>query len=219
MIQITVDDGLRTAWPEAALACIQFEGTVEPAPAGLSAALDAACARIQQDYTVAEIQTRTRIAQTRACCRALGKDAHRYRNSAESMCRRIVRGKGLYRINNVVDCNNLLSIQTGYSMGVYDLTQVQGAVRWCVSEAGAHYAGIGKEQVNIECLPVLADALGYFGNPNSDSTRCMVTEGRKPLLLCVYGFGGLQGLEDVLEQARQLFADYCSGTAFETQIL
>lgn len=66
MIQITIDDGLRTAWPDAALACIQFEGTVEPAPAELSAALDAACARIQQDYTVSEIQTRTRIAQTRA---------------------------------------------------------------------------------------------------------------------------------------------------------
>ena len=53
-----------------------------------------------------------------------------------------------------------------------------------------HYHGIGKEAVNIEFLPVLSDRQGCFGNPNSDSTRAMITPQTTQLLMCVFGFGG-----------------------------
>ena len=45
----------------------------------------------------------------------------RYRTSSAAMHRRILKDRGLYQINNVVEVNNLISIQTGYSLGTYDV--------------------------------------------------------------------------------------------------
>ena len=139
----------------------------------------------QSTLKIEEIKTREQIAQTRACCKALGKDVQRYRNSAEAMHRRILQGKGLYQINNVVDTGNLISIKTGYSLGAYDVEKLEGDILWTATGEGVHYQGIGKDAVNIEFLPVLRDALGYFGNPNSDSTRAMITDKTTEILLCI----------------------------------
>ena len=58
----------------------------------------------------------------------MGKEPSRYRVSSEALIRRILQGKGLYRINNVVDTNNLISIETGYSVGSYDLENLHGNI-------------------------------------------------------------------------------------------
>lgn len=44
------------------------------------------------------------------------------------MLRRIVKSNGLYHINNVVEINNLISVSSGYSIGSYDVSQLQGDV-------------------------------------------------------------------------------------------
>ena len=168
---------------------------------------------------IEDIKSREHIAQTRACCKALGKDVKRYRNSAEAMNRRILQGKGLYHINNVVEVNNLISVKTGYSLGTYDLDCLQGEICWTVTGEGIHYQGIGKEAVNIEFLPVLQDELGYFGNPNSDNTRAMITERTKRILLCVYGFGGRADLDEVLCDAKRALECYCSAKDIEISII
>ena len=93
--------------------------------------------------SIEQIKTREHIAQTRACCKALGKDVKRYRNSAEALNRRVLQGKGLYQINNVVEVNNLLSLDTGYSLGSYDLEKLEGDIVWKPAGEGVHYQGIG----------------------------------------------------------------------------
>lgn len=103
------------------------------------------------------------------------------------MLRRIANKKGLYRVNNVVDVNNIMSITTGYSIGSYDMDKLQGNIYF--DKAGAcTYKGIGKELVNIENLPVLTDDIGFFGNPTSDSERSMVKEGRHQIMTVIYSF-------------------------------
>ena len=77
-------------------------------------------------------------------------------DAAEAMLRRIVKGNGLYRINNVVDINNLISVSSGYSIGAYDMAQLEEFVQLRCAEDGCHYDGIGKSSVNIGHLPVLA---------------------------------------------------------------
>ena len=37
------------------------------------------------------------------------------------MLRRIIKQKGLYQINNIVDINNYMSISSGYTVGSYML--------------------------------------------------------------------------------------------------
>ncbi len=219
MIPITIDPELKKRWQPATLGCIQCEVTVTQSCEALLSEIDSLCQQLCDTMTIEQIKQKPHIAQTRACCAALGKDVQRYRNSAEAMHRRILQGKGLYHINNVVETNNLVSVRSGYSLGSYDLDKLQGPVCWSVTGQGVHYQGIGKDAVNIEFLPVLKDELGWFGNPNSDSTRAMITEQTHRLLLCVFGVDGTSDLAAVLDDAERALKEYCSAVNIERKII
>lgn len=218
MENISADRILKQKYENAVLGCLKCGVTVTETPKKLLEEIAEESERLQNELTIPEIQKRERIAQTRECYRALGKDPHRYRNSAEAMHRRILQGKGLYKINNVVDACNLVSVKTGFSLGAYDLSKINGKVIWSVTPEGAHYEGIGKAAVNIELLPALKDGSGFFGNPTSDSVRTMVTESAEEILLCIYGFGGAAGLNEALDEAQRLLETYCGGNNFEKRI-
>ena len=158
MLNITIDPNLKQAWPKATLGCVQCKVVTQPSGEKLLAEIAGVETWLQSTLKIEEIKTREQIAQTRACCRALGKDVQRYRNSAEAMHRRILQGKGLYQINNVVDTGNLISIKTGYSLGAYDVEKLEGDILWTATGEGVHYQGIGKDAVNIEFLPVLRNS-------------------------------------------------------------
>lgn len=219
MVNITIDPQLKKVWQQAALGCVQCRVVVQPSSRQLLEAIDVVCRRLMDSMSIEQIKTREHIAQTRACCKALGKDVKRYRNSAEALNRRVLQGKGLYQINNVVEVNNLLSLDTGYSLGSYDLEKLEGDIVWKPAGEGVHYQGIGKEAVNIEFLPVLSDRQGFFGNPNSDSTRAMITPQITQLLMCVFGFGGAQPLQPMLEQMCDALQTYCQATELETAVI
>jgi DNA/RNA-binding domain of Phe-tRNA-synthetase-like protein len=51
---------------------------------------------------------------------------------------------------------------------------------------GESYEGIGKKTWNLEGRPVLADPAGPFGSPISDSTRSMITESAKDVVIVIY---------------------------------
>lgn len=219
MVNITIDPQLKKVWQQAALGCVQCRVVVQPSSRQLLEAIDVVCRRLMDSMSIEQIKTREHIAQTRACCKALGKDVKRYRNSAEALNRRVLQGKGLYQINNVVEVNNLLSLDTGYSLGSYDLEKLEGDIVWKPAGEGVHYQGIGKEAVNIEFLPVLSDRQGFFGNPNSDSTRAMITPQTTQLLMCVFGFGGAQSLQPMLGQMCDALQTYCEATELETAVI
>ena len=219
MVNITIDPQLKEVWQQAALGCVQCRVVVQPSSRQLLEAIDVVCRRLMDSMSIEQIKTRENIAQTRACCTALGKDVKRYRNSAEALNRRVLQGKGLYQINNVVEVNNLISLDTGYSLGSYDLEKLEGDIVWKPAGDGVHYHGIGKEAVNIEFLPVLSDRQGFFGNPNSDSTRAMITPQTTQLLMCVFGFGGAQSLQPMLGQMCEALQTYCGATELETAVI
>ena len=115
------------------------------------------------------------VSLSKKAYKSLGKDPNRYRVSSEALYRRIKQGKGLYQINTVVDVNNLISLETGFSVGSYDLKNIKGDIILRKGTEEENYKGIGKDDINIENLPVLADSEGAFGSPTSDSTKAMVT--------------------------------------------
>ena len=69
-------------------------------------------------YEVADINKRPPIAATRKAYKIFGKDPNRYRPSQEQLMRRVVRGLGLYDVSALVDSGNMLSLATGWSVGV-----------------------------------------------------------------------------------------------------
>ena len=111
---------------------------------------------------------------TREAYKVFGKDPSRYRPSAEALLRRIINGKGLYHVNNVVDCLNLLSVRTGFSIGGFDQDLIQGEASLSLGDQ-SEYKAIGRGVLNIEYLPTLFDEIGPFGTPTSDSMRTMVS--------------------------------------------
>lgn len=137
--------------------------------------------------------------------KALGKDPNRYRPAAESLLRRISQGKGLYTVNNVVDCLNLTSVQTGFSICGYDRDKIEGTIHLGVGEADELYEGIGRGQLNIENLPVFRDDQGAFGTPTSDSKRTLVGYETQHVLMVIPAF---EGDASSLSKTLDLLSDY-----------
>jgi DNA/RNA-binding domain of Phe-tRNA-synthetase-like protein len=118
--------------------------------------------------------------------RAVGLDPTRRRPSSEALLRRVVKGERLPRINVLVDVCNWCSLELQLPYGVYDLAHVVGDVELRIGKAGEAYAGIGKDVVHVEGRLALADRLGPFGNPSSDSARTMVSPATTAALVAIY---------------------------------
>lgn len=211
MKKITIDEDMKKLWKDSVLGCIRCKVKVEESTKELLQEIDDFSKELQNTVQkVPDIPKREQIAVTRRAYRAFGKDPSRYRSSAEAMCRRIVQGKGLYHINNVVDCGNLFSIKTGYSLGIYDAEKVGEKLIWRVAPEGTCYKGIGKDEINVEFLPVLEDEKGPFGNPTSDSVRTRVTEETREILAVVFGFAETTGgIETEVTELFEMFQKYC----------
>lgn len=158
------------------------------------------------------------IKGSRAAYKAFGRNPGRYRVSSEALIRRIRRGDELYHVNSVVDVNNLISVESGLSVGSYDLANIHGTIT--LRKAGKYegYTGIGKEFLDLENLLVLADDDGAFGSSMSDSTRAMVTKDTKDILVVIYCFENDIDLAALLDNAKNAFQKFAKGQNIETWI-
>ena len=211
MKDIMIDSEMKKLWENSALGCIRCKVKVEESSKELLQEIDDFSKELQNTIQkVPDIPKREEIAAARRAYRAFGKDPSRYRCSAEAMCRRIVQGKGLYHINNVVDCGNLFSIRTGYSLGIYDAEKIGEKIIWRVAPEGTCYKGIGKDEINVEFLPVLEDENGPFGNPTSDSVCTRVTEETTEILAVVFRFSEIVGgFGTDMTELLEMFRKYC----------
>lgn len=218
MTRITIDEALKQKCPRTAVACVAAEVVAEAAPAELIAEMQALTEEILKQPEPRAILESPAITATRAAYKTLGKDPARYRGSAEALLRRVIAGKGLPRINAVVDVINLVSVESRLSIGLYDLAQVRGDIAFRAGRAGETYKGIGKYDLNLEGLPVLCDELGPHGSPTSDSERTMVTSKTKHVIAAIISFGGKDGLERWSKRLSDLFQRFASGTSVEQEI-
>src|SRR5580700_4914451 len=189
-MQVTIDDGLRRKCTRTALGCVTASVEAPASPPELVALMQQRVNEILKLPFPRVVLESPQIAATRAAYKALGKDPARYRGSAEALLRRVAAGKGLPRINAVVDAINLVSVESRLSIGLYDLAHVSGDIVFRAGRAGETYKGIGKYDLNLEGLPVFCDALGPHGSPTSDSERTMVTAETKRFAAIMVSFGG-----------------------------
>src|SRR5208282_4241640 len=182
MPMVTIDAELKAKCPRVALGCVTAEVVTEPTSEATSHELHVCEENVLKLTEPKAVLESAAILATRAGYKALGKDPARYRGSAEALLRRVIAGKGLPRINNVVDVINLVSVESRLPVGLYDLAHVQGDIVFRAGRAGETYKGIGKYDLNLEELPVFCDALGPHGSPTSDSERTMVTEVTKRVI-------------------------------------
>ena len=218
MPKVTIDAELKQKCPRVALAWVAAEVETGATPENLDGELRLCTEKILGLPEPKAVLESAAIVATRAGYKALGKDPARYRGSAEALIRRAIAGKGLPRINNVVDVINLVSVESRLPIGLYDLAQVQGDVVFRSGRAGETYKGIGKYDLNLEGLPVFCDAAGPHGSPTSDSERTMVTQATKRVVAIVISFGGTDGLAARAERLSALLKEHAAGRDLAIEI-
>ena len=207
--ELRIDEEMKKLWPATRVGCLQYRVKVEKKNEELWEYLKKDIFRKTKDeifdYGVNEIPN---IKESRAAYKAFGKDPSRYRVSSEALIRRIGQGKGLYEVNTVVDVNNLISIESGFSAGSYDVEKLGDRLVFRIGKIGETYQGIGKDEVNIEALPVLSDEEGAIGSSTSDSRRAMITEDAMEVLMLIYSFSDNQDLEKATESGKKYLEAY-----------
>lgn len=209
MLDITISPELKNKCPSLRLGCIEADVEVTVSSEDLLSEINFRIEQISRSLIIEEISNLPAISVSRKSYKACGKDPARYRLSAEALLRRIVSGKGLYQISNVVDQLNLVSITSGFSIGGYDVSQIHGNITFGIGHAEEPYCGIGKGELNIENLPVFRDEFGAFGTPTSDSQRTEVNDQTRRFLMILIDFGGDGQLNEAMEYSVSLLKKYC----------
>ncbi len=217
MIRISISEEIAKACPELHLAAVQCWVTNTPSNEQLWEDIAKEEALILSSCKIEEINKFPPIQATRQAYKRLGKDPNRYRPSAEALRRRILRGLPLYKIDTLVDVINLLSIQSGFSIGGFDVDKIDGDLLLGVGREGELYHGIGRGELNIEGLPVYRDRQGGVGTPTSDEERTKIELHTEKLLMIVNGYSGESGLRDAVAYGTDLLRRYALGTNFEIE--
>lgn len=210
---IEVSDELRHAWPQ--FCGLALSATVRNSQydAELWKRIDAFTEEYRAKYTTDSIKAMPTIQATRQAYKRCGKDPSRYRPSAEALCRRILRGIPLYQIDTLVDLINVVSIQSGYSIGGFDRDKIEGdRLVLGIGKAGEPYEGIGRGQLNIEGMPVYRDAAGGIGTPTSDHERTKIGLDTTHLLTLINGYSGREGLAECADFMSELLRDHAAAT-------
>ena len=146
--------------------------------------------RLSAPLAAAEAAVRTsppaEVTSVRTMYKRVGLDPTKTRPSSEALLRRVRKGDTLPRINSMVDVCNWCSLEFQLPYGLYDAAKIDGDVELRLGAEGESYAGIRKDDVHVSGRITLADRLGPFGNPTSDSARTMVTIGTTRALLVVF---------------------------------
>lgn len=208
---ICIDENLKAVWPETHIACLYYTVDVCPKNRELWDYYGNKFAPfLEQKMHTTNLPDMPNIGMARAAYKSFGIDPGRHRISSEALYRRVRQGKALYQINSLVDANNLVSLETGFSLGSYDISSIGPEVIFRLGQQGDSYAGIGKAAIVLEKMPILADDTGPFGSPTSDSTRAMITGNTKEAMTVVYSFSGLDALNDILNITQHYFKQYAA---------
>ena len=199
---VSIDTALAAIWPDTALGYVSWSAPVLPQEPRLWQYFASHTQpRLAQLLENTELADMPQIGPSRRAFKAFGRDPGRVRISSEALYRRLRQGKELYHINTAVDANKLVSLETGFSLGTYDLACLQGDLMLRLGNEGERYAGIGKDTLDLNRMPLLADAIGPFGCPCSDSQRAMIIDNAAPntaarqLMTVIYGFSGSAAVE------------------------
>lgn len=220
MKHLQIDQNMKALWPATRVGCFQYQVQVEKKNEAMWTYLKKDIFKKTKDaifdYGINELPN---IKEARQAYKAFGKDPSRYRVSSEALIRRIGQGKGLYEVNTVVDVNNLISIQSGFSAGSYDASRIGEELILRVGREYETYKGIGKDEIKIDGLPVLADDEGAIGSSTSDSERAMITGDTTEVLTLIYSFSENQDLERAMEYGNAYLEKYAGAKNLQCWIV
>lgn len=218
-MQVIIEQEIREACPDVKIGLIRADVVNSETPDELWTEIEEASKRIRESYELSWINKRPAIVANRNLYKRMGKDPNRYRVSSEALCRRVVKGLELYRINALVDLINLVSMCSGYSIGGFDADKIVGdTVTLGVGRSEEKFEGIGRGLLNVEGLPLYRDAAGGIGSPTSDEERTKITLETTRLQMQINAFGEEMPLDDTIEWSVSLLEKYTSAKNVQIDI-
>ncbi|WP_449039157.1 B3/B4 domain-containing protein [Parabacteroides goldsteinii] len=219
MIHVSISEEIAKACPDLHVAVVECSVVNTVSDEQLWKEITEVETHIRTTCKLEDINKFPPIQATRQAYKRLGKDPNRYRPSAEALRRRILRELPLYKIDTLVDIINLLSIQSGYSIGGFDAGKIDGDLVLGVGREGEIYHGIGRGELNIASLPVYRDNQGGVGTPTSDEERTKIDMNTGKLLMIINGYSGKDGLQEALTYGVSLLTRYVSTTNLEMELI
>ena len=179
------------------------------------------------DPLLAEAEARVRVtppaesAAVRTMYKRVGIDPTKTRPSNEALLRRVRKGDTIPRINSLVDIVNWCSLEFQLPYGLYDRSKISGPVTMRLGAESESYAGIRKDDVNVSGRITVADTVGAFGNPTSDSARTMVTTATTEALVVVYAPAEIPAaqMKRVLDATASRMAEIVGGHEIKRALL
>lgn len=217
MIPISISNLIYNVCPQ--FVSIQFECNVTNTDfnASLWHEIETFTNEYRKNNQIKDINKFRPILATRNAYKKLGKDPNRYRPSAEALRRRILKDVELYKINTLVDAINLISLKTGYSIGGFDASLIQGSLELGVGRKNEKFKAIARGFLNIEGLPVYRDSVGGIGTPTSDEERTKINSNTNKLLMLLNAYSGNDGLDEAIEYCKYVLEKYLGAEAMEVR--
>ncbi len=218
-MNITISNEIKKITPEFSVAIMECKVKVEEESNGITELINMYEHEINESINISEVVTLPVIKEARDAYKKYGKDPSRYRLAVESLIRRLSKGNKLYRINNVVDLGNIISIKTRKSVAVLDYNQIEGNVQIRLGQKDDEYYGIGRGKINIENIPLYEDEIGPFGSSTSDTERTMIRKDTNKILLFIISFSGQSDLKREIEYAKYLYETHARASDFLIKII
>lgn len=203
---------------EVVIASIIAEVNVHESSQELKDLVDIKCKEVKRKYELGNLESMESIDHIKKVYRKLGTDPTRYKISSEALFKRVIKDKGLFTVNNVVEVNNIISLISGYPVCAYDLEKIQGEIKLSIGKIGEKYEGIGRGEIRVENIPVFYDEIGAFGSTTSDSTKTMVTEKTSKIIFSIVSFNVNSNINKFLNESIALLEKYCDARVLDIKL-
>ena len=191
-MNLTINNDIRNLIPSFDVIAYKIDFSIDYDAMSKSVLVDKLLENIYIEYpkkysydTITKIE---KLKHTRDGYKKMGKDPSHTRPASEALLRRVIKQGNLYRLGDVIDLGNILSLETLRSVCVVDFDKLQGDVEIRLGKVTDNYEGINRGIINVSNIPVYTDNIGPFGCPTSDTARTMVTSSTKSILVMIICF-------------------------------
>jgi DNA/RNA-binding domain of Phe-tRNA-synthetase-like protein len=223
MTDLIVDSSIRKLWRgEAILGVCEMAVAANVLASEADFERDVRALEAELKATGKEMLQDARVQQMRATFRAMpDMDPARYRPSSEALLRRFLES-GFFRINPLVDMNNLLSARLRIPLGIYDLERLPPSPwTYRIGREGEAYQTFSGQTKNAAGKLVMADGDGIFGSPVADSGRASITPATTHFAVVAYlplDFSADEA-ETAAREIEAEFTHHCRPESLESQMI
>ncbi|MEO7993611.1 MAG: phenylalanine--tRNA ligase beta subunit-related protein [bacterium] len=220
-LAVTIADLVQHACPNLRLgvvvASVPSNGTLA---AGLGRALESQTAIWRASESTAGDPWLAAMADT---FRRAGANPGRYAPSATALVKRLRQGKDIYRINDLVDCNNLISLEIAIPVGIYDRDHLSGGrLSFDLGAPQVSYLGIDGVEQRTQGKLLLADRDKVLGGPHADAHPTRITDQTRHIVQVLYYPDALEtprAVERGLTLATERLATHCQAVVLTSFVV